>query len=70
MTAPKAHPGEAEEVTTFRLARDLGMTVAELEQRMSVREFSKWAAFYAAEAKVQERADKKAGKGAGRGRRR
>ncbi len=34
--------------------------MAELERRMSAAEFAEWAAFYAAEAKEQERRQKKA----------
>ncbi len=30
----------------FRLARDLGMTVAELTSKMSSKEFTQWAYFY------------------------
>lgn len=41
---------------TFRLARDLGMTVAELERRLSTAEYVEWAAFYAAEAEAQTKA--------------
>lgn len=38
------------------------MTVRELERRLTVREFAEWAAFYAAEAKEIEAAQKKAAK--------
>jgi len=60
MRDPASYPAEAEQVFTFRLARDLGMTVAELERRLSTREFAEWAAFYAAEAKETESARKRA----------
>jgi hypothetical protein len=60
MKAPNEYPVEAGKVFTFRLARDLGMTVAELERRLSTREFAEWAAFYAAEGKEIEAARKKA----------
>jgi hypothetical protein len=59
MRDPTGHPEEAERVFTFRLARDLGMTVAELERRLSVREFAEWVAFYVAESREQERVAKK-----------
>jgi len=35
------------------------MTVAELERRISTKEYSEWAAFYAAESKIQEQEQKK-----------
>ena len=60
MLNPADYPEEAERVLTFRLARDLGMTVAELERRISYREWQEWAAFYEAEAKAREMAEKKA----------
>lgn len=44
----------------FRLARDLGMTVAELDIRMTRREMTEWIAFYKYEAKERERAMKAA----------
>lgn len=44
----------------FRLAKDLCMTVAELEYRISAREFAEWAAYYTAEAKAEEAAHKRA----------
>ncbi|MBS3885621.1 MAG: hypothetical protein KGZ56_01030 [Dethiobacter sp.] len=53
----------------FRLAKDLGMTVAELERRISTYEFAEWAAYYSALAKAEEAAHKKAEQ-KGRGRRR
>ncbi len=37
----------------FRLARDLGMTRADLLRRMSAREYAQWVAFYTVEAKDQ-----------------
>lgn len=46
----------------FRLARDLGMTVGELRQRMSTAEFAQWVAFYVAEAKERARQEKAARK--------
>jgi len=59
MKAPRQYPEQAEKVFTFRLARDLGMTVKELGERMTVREFAEWMAFYWAEAKEIESARKK-----------
>jgi len=46
------------------------MTVAELEQRMSTREFTEWIAFCNAEAREEEAAHKRAAAKAKRGRRR
>lgn len=45
---------------TFRLARDLKMTVGELNAQMSSAEFTDWMAFYALEAQDRERAEAKA----------
>lgn len=45
--------GGLERFTLFRLARDLGMTVAELEQRLSSAEFVEWQAFYQVEYEIQ-----------------
>ncbi|MBT9177528.1 MAG: hypothetical protein DDT20_01862 [Firmicutes bacterium] len=69
MRDPKRNPEKAERAFMFRLARDLGMTVAELEQRMSAREFTEWIAFCSAEAKEEEAAYKKAAQKAKKGRR-
>jgi hypothetical protein len=41
----------------FRLALTLGMTVAELEAKMSVKELDEWAQYYALEPFGEERAD-------------
>ena len=60
MRDPKRNPDAAERTFLFRLAKDLGMTVAELELRMSTHEFSEWAAYYHAESKAEEAAHKKA----------
>ena len=60
MKDPRHNPDQAERAFMFRLARDLGMTVAELEQRMSTREFAEWAAFCMVEAKEKEAAYKRA----------
>ena len=60
MRDPKRNPDAAERAFLFRLAKDLGMTAAELARRMSTYEFSEWAAYYSAEAKAEEAAHKKA----------
>lgn len=60
MRNPKHNPDEAERAFLFRLAKDLHMTVAALESSMSTREFVEWAAYYAAEAKAEEAAQRKA----------
>lgn len=38
----------------FVLARDLGMTVAELNERMGAREYEEWKAFYTFERVMVE----------------
>lgn len=53
----------------FRLARDLRMTVEELEERVSAHEFLLWTEYYASEARAQERAQRKAEQKASRARR-
>lgn len=40
----------------FRLARDLGMTVAELTAKMSALEYNQWANFYLYEQKERDKA--------------
>lgn len=50
------------------LARDLGMTRAEMCQRMGSAEFVAWAGFYSYEHKEREAAEKKAKKRKGMGR--
>ena len=60
MRDPKRNPEQAERAFTFRLARDLGMTVAELEHKMTTREFTEWIAFCSAEAKEEENAHRRA----------
>lgn len=47
-------------VFTHRLARDLGMTVGEMNVRMDSAEFTDWMAFYTLEAQDRERASKEA----------
>jgi hypothetical protein len=69
MKDPKRNPDAAERAFLFRLAKDLHMTVADLEQRMTVREFVEWSAFYTVLAKEEEAAHKRAEQKA-RGRRR
>jgi len=60
MRDPRRNPEKAEEAFTFRLARDLGMTVDELENKMTTLEFTRWIAFCSAEAKEEEAAQKRA----------
>jgi hypothetical protein len=43
------------------LARDLGMTVAELRARMDVGEFKQWQVLYGVEAEEHEEAMKRVG---------
>lgn len=43
------------------MARELGMTVADLRERMSHRELVEWSAFFGLEAQRQEIALKEAG---------
>lgn len=45
-------PKYAEEYFSFRLARDLCMTVADMDRRMPREEFTRWIAFYAVESRV------------------
>jgi hypothetical protein len=45
----------------FRLAQSLGMTVAELEQRLTFSEFLEWCAFYSIEPWGSEQDDLRAG---------
>ena len=51
---------DGEKYFAFRLARDLGITYADLKARMSNREFTDWIAFYSYEAKMREEAERKA----------
>jgi hypothetical protein len=44
----------------MRLARELGMTVREMLNRIDSRELSEWMAYYMLEAEEREQADKKA----------
>lgn len=67
MRDPRNNPHEAERVFLFRLAKDLSMTVGDLEARMTTREFAEWAAYYAALRQAEEAEQKKA---AGRARKR
>lgn len=52
-----ADPGKHLE---FHLARELGMTVAELRERMSHRELVEWSAFLGLEDQHRELAEKQA----------
>ena len=47
----------------FSLAERLGMTVAEISQRMMAPELAEWAAFDALRAEERERAERLASKG-------
>ena len=63
MRWPKRRPrfrDDPERGLAHRIARDLGMTVAELGRRMSAREFYEWAAFYKWEAAEQAKAQREA----------
>ena len=40
----------------YRLAKDLGLTIGEMMEKMSVAEFTGWAAFYKMEADEQRKA--------------
>ena len=51
----KNHPEQAERLFLFRLAKDLGKTVGELEAELSTREYVEWIAYYNAVAKAEER---------------
>ena len=44
----------------FHLARELGMTRAELLERMSAQEFAQWVAFLQLEAREREQAQRRA----------
>jgi hypothetical protein len=44
----------------YRLAKDLGMTVARLRRSLSAAEFTHWIAFYQHEAREQEKAERAA----------
>lgn len=58
-------------VFQHRLARELGMTVAEMGERMSLREYVRWIAFHKAEDREHEKERKRiARQGARRPRRR
>lgn len=60
LLSPKEFPEEAEVTFTFRLAKDLKMTVAEMNHRLSASEFQMWMAYYGAVADAEERESKKA----------
>lgn len=60
MRDSKRNPDAAERTFLFRLAKDLHMTVRNLCEQMSTREFVEWAAFYSVEAKEEEAAHKRA----------
>jgi hypothetical protein len=48
------------EFFAFRLARDLGMTRAELGRRITPAELTRWVAFYSYENKMEREAHRKA----------
>lgn len=48
------------EFFAFRLARDLGMTRAELGRRITPAELTRWVAFYSYENKMEREAQRKA----------
>lgn len=51
---------DPERVFAFRLARDLNMTMTELRNTLSTREFTEWVAFYSYEAKMRQEAEREA----------
>lgn len=53
---PRTFKNNPELAFTFRLARDLGMTVAELQATMSSYEYTQWATFYLWEQKEKNKA--------------
>lgn len=54
-------PGVADPIWTCRLARDLGMTVRDLGERMSAYELTVlWPAFYAWEQRTRQRMEQDA----------
>lgn len=52
----QATPEATERAVLFRLARELGRTVAELEHTISEAEFGEWCAFYIGENAAHEHA--------------
>jgi hypothetical protein len=67
MRDPKRHPLKAELCFRFRLARDLSMTVARLDEEMDARELIWWAEYYAAEGREHKRQAEEAARKARRG---
>lgn len=59
MKAPEQYPEAAERTFLFRLATELGKTIAELESQLTTKEFTEWAAYFSVLAKEQEAANKK-----------
>lgn len=49
-----------ERVFAFRLARDLGMTYADVRRRISAAEFTDWLGFYSYEHKMRAEAEREA----------
>lgn len=60
MLSPDSFPEQANRVFLFHLARELGMTVCELEERMDAHELMEWSKYFAAlRLKQQEDARKR-----------
>ena len=53
-TQPTSFEKDSELAFDFKLARDLGLTVGELRQKMSVLEYQQWIGFYLYEKKRRD----------------
>ena len=53
-TQPTSFENDSELAFDFKLARDLGLTVGELRQKMSVLEYQQWIGFYLYEKKQRD----------------
>lgn len=53
-TQPTSFENDSELAFDFKLARDLGLTVGELRQKMSVLEYQQWIGFYLYEKKRRD----------------
>ena len=53
-TQPTNFENDSELAFDFKLARDLGLTVGELRQKMSVLEYQQWIGFYLYEKKRRD----------------
>ena len=51
---PTSFENDSELAFDFKLARDLGLTVGELRQKMSVLEYQQWIGFYLYEKKRRD----------------